>query len=334
MLKQSVGLTAVLGVLLFLLPLHWFPSGSQVGAEDGIGPSTQSESAPLDAETTLRVEIDGEVTELRLSDYLLGVVAAEMPAAFESEALKAQATAARTYTLYQLAHGSTGKHDSGADLCDDPGCCQAYLTEERLRQSWGDGAEENLQKIRAAEAATDGYAILYDGAPILAAFHSSSADGTEDAAAAWSASVPYLQPVESPESEETVPNYRATVSFTEEEFRAIILAAKPEAQLDGDAESWVSDITRDSSGYVSSVTVGGVELRGVELRRLLGLRSACFQVTAAEGLLTFTTQGYGHGVGLSQYGANALAQEGKGWQEILQWYYTGVTVEPYTPPQS
>lgn len=334
MLRQSVGMTVILSLLLFLLPLYRFPAGSGVETENESGTAAEGERDLRDAKTTLRVEIGGEVKELRLDEYLTGVVAAEMPAAFEEEALKAQTTAARTYTLYQMAHGSGGKHDSGADLCDDPGCCQAYLTEERLRQNWGDGAEENLQKIRAAEEATDGYAILYDGVPILAAFHSSSADGTEDAAAAWSASVPYLQRVESPESEETVPNYRSTVSFTEEEFRKIILAAKPEAQLDGDAAGWIDGITRDSSGYVSSVSVGGVTMRGVELRRLLGLRSACFRVRAAEGLLTFTTRGYGHGVGLSQYGANALAQEGKSWQEILQWYYTGVTVAPYTPPES
>lgn len=333
MLRQSVGMTVILSLLLFLLPLYRLPAGSGVGAEDGSAAAAEGENDLRDAKTTLRVEIGGEVRELRLSDYLLGVVAAEMPASFEEEALKAQTTAARTYTLYQMAHGSGGKHESGADLCDDPGCCQAYLPEERLRQNWGDGAEANLQKIRAAEEATDGMAILYDGEPILAAFHSSSADGTEDAAAAWSASVPYLQRVDSPESEATVPNYRSTVSFKEDEFRAILLAEKPEAQLGGDAADWIGDIVRDASGYVSSLTVGGVTMRGVELRRLLGLRSACFHVTAAEGLLTFTTRGYGHGVGLSQYGANALAQEGKSWEEILQWYYTGVTIAPYALPQ-
>lgn len=329
MLRQSVGMTVILSLLLFLLPLRWFPAGSGVGAEDGAALPEEAAQPLRDAERTLRVEIGGEVKELSLADYLVGVVAAEMPVAFEMEALKAQTAAARTYALYQVRQGSAGKHGGASELCDDPGCCQAYFTEERLRQNWGDAAEENLARIRAAEAATDGMAILYDGAPILAAFHSSSADGTEDAAAAWSASVPYLQRVESPENGETVPNYRSTVSFAEEEFRKLLLAAKPEAQLTGSAAEWIKELTRDSSGYVSSVSVGGVTMRGVELRRLLGLRSACFHVTAADGLLTFTTQGYGHGVGLSQYGANALAKEGKSWEEILHWYYTGVTIGPY-----
>ncbi|MGM9661656.1 MAG: stage II sporulation protein D [Oscillospiraceae bacterium] len=330
MLKQSVGLTAVLGVLLFLLPLLWFPAAAAVEDEEGPVGEQEGPAASVDGARTLRVEIDGEVEELRLDDYLVGVVAAEMPAGFEPEALKAQTVAARTYTLYQLAHGSSGKHESGADLCDQPSCCQAYIREETARSNWGALAEENWQKLRAAEEETDGVAILYGGEPILAAFHSSSADGTEDAAAAWSASVPYLQRVESPESAEDVPNYVTTVSFTEEEFRNAILAVWPEAQLTGDASGWVKDIVRDASGYVSTLTVGGVTLRGVELRRALGLRSACFSVTAADGLLTFSTQGYGHGVGMSQYGANALAKQGKSWQEILQWYYTGVTLETYT----
>lgn len=331
MLRQSVALTVLLGLILFLSPLSRLPVGGEVGTQDGVTPPAAAEATGGDRETKLLVEVDGTVQELCLADYLVGVVAAEMPASFEAEALKAQTTAARTYALYQMAQGSAGKHGGGAALCDDPACCQAYLPEARLRQNWGGAAEANLAKLRAAETATDGMAILYGGAPILAAFHSSSADGTEDAAAAWSASVPYLRRVESPESEATVPNYRSTVSFTEEEFRQIFLAAKPEAQLGGDAAGWIKDLTRDSSGYVSSVSVGGVTVRGVELRRLLGLRSACFHVTAADGLLTFATQGYGHGVGLSQYGANALAQEGKTWQEILQWYYTGVSIERYAP---
>ncbi len=329
MLKQSIVLTVILGLLLFLTPLLYFAEGSVVEEENRDELQIEPGEAVRDAGRTLLVEIGGAVKELSLDDYLVGVVAAEMPASFEMEALKAQTAAARTYALYQMAHGSGDKHESGADLCDDPGCCQAYLAEEALRENWGAAAEDNFRKIRAAETATDGVAILYGGEPILAAFHSSSADGTEDAAAAWSASVPYLQRVESPEKDADVPNYISTVSFSEEEFKACFLAAYPEAELDGGASGWIQDTVRDSSGYVKSLSVGGVTVRGVELRRMLGLRSACFRVTAETGELRFTTQGYGHGVGLSQYGANTLAKEGKSWQEILQWYYTGVTIAPY-----
>ncbi len=329
MLRRSVELTVILGLFLFLVPLLSVPEGSEAVRENSGEPPEAETEALRDGQRTLLVEVGGEKQELTLEEYLVGVVAAEMPASFEPEALKAQTTAARTYTIYQMEHGSKGKHESGADLCDDPGCCQAYKTEEALRENWGAAAEENFRKIRLAEAETDGMVILYGGEPILAAFHSSSAEGTEDAAAAWSASVPYLQRVESPESEADVPNYVSEVSFTEEEFRKLFLAAYPAAELTGDASGWIGETVRDASGYVSTLTVGGVTLRGVELRRILGLRSACFRVKSGDGLLTFSTQGYGHGVGLSQYGANALAKEGKSWEEILRWYYTGVTVAPY-----
>lgn len=328
MLKQSVTLTVVLGLLLFGMPVPGMSTTAPVEENSMIVENKEPEVPALDGQRMLQVAVGDEVVELRLSDYLVGVVAAEMPADFALEALKAQSVAARTYTLYQMENG--GKHANGADLCDDPGCCQAYLTEERLRQNWGAQAEENLAKIRSATVQTDGYAILYGGKPILAAFHSSSADGTEDAAAAWSSSVPYLTAVKSPEGEGSVPNYRVSVEFTAEEFQKLFSAAYPEGTLKGDCGNWVKDITRDASGYVTSLRVGDQTLRGVELRRILSLRSACFEVTVKGDTLTFTTRGYGHGVGMSQYGANVLAGEGKTWQEILQWYYSGVSIEPYT----
>ena len=329
MLKYSVSLTAVLGVLLFGLPLSVMSTDAGEDERNTVE-GTEAAEPVRDGGKNLLVEVEGSTVELRLSDYLVGVVAAEMPAEFAMEALKAQTVAARTYTLYQMANG--GKHESGADLCDDPACCQAYLTEETLRRNWGMQAEEYLAKIRAAERETDGMAILYGGEPILAAFHSSSADGTEDAAAAWSASVPYLCAVESPEGEESVPNYRVSVSFTAEEFRTLFAAAYPQGKLTGNCSTWVKDIVRDASGYVTSLRVGDQTMRGVELRRMLSLRSACFEVQTKGEELIFTTQGYGHGVGMSQYGANVLAEEGKTWQEILRWYYSGVSIERYEPP--
>ena len=130
--------------------------------------------------------------------------------------------------------------------------------------------------------------------------------------------LPYLVSVESPETAESVPNYYSVNTFTAEQFREKILAEEPEAVLEGSAKGWVTDLQKNSSGRVESATVGGVPIRGTRLRSILGLRSACFRVT-----------GFGHGVGMSQYGADALAREGKSWQEILRWYYRGVSIETW-----
>ena len=194
-------------------------------------------------------------------------------------------------------------------------------------EKWGTLAEEYTAKIAAAVADTDGLVATYGGEPIQAVFFSSAAGATEDAAAVWGNSLPYLVSVDSPEGEE-VPNYHTTVTLTEEQVRELVLAAYPEADLSGEAAEWFSGLTLTASGRVAEVKVGGVALSGGAARNLFGLRSACFQVEHGEGGFTFSVTGYGHGVGLSQYGANAMAQAGSGWQEILAHYYTGVTLEP------
>lgn len=141
--------------------------------------------------------------------------------------------------------------------------------------------------------------------------------------------LPYLQPVDSPEPAETIPNYYSRVEFTAGEFRERFLAAHPEADLSGDPGSWIRDMAADSAGSVTQITVGGVTVRGSGLRTILGLRSACFDYELQEGKLVFFVTGYGHGVGMSQYGANAMAEAGADYREILTHYYTGVTIEPY-----
>jgi stage II sporulation protein D len=248
-----------------------------------------------------------------------------MPASFEPQALAAQAVAERTYIRHQMAGERKAAHPD-ADICTDPNCCSAWVSEEDARRRWGDAAEENENRIRAAVTDTDGQVLLYDGAPILAVFHSSSAGVTARSADVWSADVPYLASVASPEGADTVPNYYSVNTFPEAEFRAILLAAHPEASLDGPAEGWIGPVRRNSSDRVEEMTLGGVSLSGTEVRRLFSLRSASFTVEAADGAVTFHVTGYGHGVGMSQYGANEMARQGKTWQEILQWYYTGVTI--------
>lgn len=332
---KRLGLSTLLIFLVFFLPWLW---GEPAEAEDPIPTETPPaadsplESAPAaakDSSTMLRIKLGDTVQEMDMATYLLGVVRAEMPAAFQEEALKAQAVAARTYTLYKIEHGGTANHPE-ADACDDIHCCKAYLSAEEAAAKWGTSAPAYEEKIRRAVEETDGLCALYDGKPILAVFHSSSAGMTQDSAHVWSSSLPYLQSVSSPEDEKTVPNYNTEVSFSGEELQKKLKKALPEAKLGASPSTWFTGIRQEDSGVVTSITVGGVEVSGNRLRTILGLRSPCFTVSFSGEDVVFSVRGYGHGVGMSQYGANVLASEGRDFREILSWYYTGTSVEPYT----
>ena len=278
-----------------------------------------------DRDVTLTIQ-DGNTTEqMTLERYLTGVVRGEMPASFEMEALRAQAAAERSYVYYQLAAGRKDAHPD-ADFCTDHTCCSAYLSETAAREKWGGDFAPWNTRVEQAVSDTDGQVVLYNGRPILAVFHSSSAGRTAAAGDVWSGDLPYLVSVDSPEGEETVPNYYSTVTFTAAEAKEKLLAAHPELTLSGTPDRWFGAAAENGSGRVETVSVGGTDIEGTELRRIFGLRSACFTVAADSESVTFRVTGYGHGVGMSQYGANQLAREGKTWQEILEWYYTGATV--------
>ena len=332
--RQSAAVSVVLLAALFLLPLAVIvPFQPELfGLAEPAEEREPFVSGDLDARTVLRVLDGDQVTEMDLGTYLVGVVRAEMPASFQEEALKAQAVAARTYTLYKIRSG--GNHGDTADICTDSTCCQAYLDEESARSNWGADADAYEAKIEAAVSGTDGQAALYDGAPILAVFHSSSAGLTRPAGEVWQSDLPYLQPVESPEPGDSIPNYYSRVEFSAEEFREKFLAACPEADLSGGLSTWLQNAVTDSAGSVQTVDVGGVTVKGSRVRSILGLRSACFEWEVQDGGLVFYVTGFGHGVGLSQYGANQMAKEGADWREIITHYYTGVTVEPYPPEGS
>lgn len=327
-----VGLALLVG--LFLLPLLLLPGEDRPGQsfpEDSPLPTatlpvlTGADPIPgWDEGETLRLlKSDGTVEEITMADYLWGVVAAEMPASFHLEALKAQAVAARTYCLYQ--RDAAGDKHPGADVCTDFSCCQAYLTRDQASAAWGVEAQRYGDKVSSAVAETDGLLCLYDEAPIDAVFFSSAAGKTSAAAAVWGSEIPYLSSVDSPEGEE-VPGWRTVVTFSPAEFVQRFQAFDPGADFSGDPARWFGDLKTDASGLVTEVTVGGVKVTGSQLRSLFGLRSAHFTAAASGDTVTFWVTGYGHGVGLSQYGANALAGQGKNFQEILEWYYTGVTV--------
>ena len=311
----------VLTVLLF--GGAYLAAGGPAAEPEPAAPETAA--VHHDRDVTLTIQ-DGDTTEqMTLERYLTGVVRGEMPASFEMEALRAQAAAERSYVYYQLAAGRKDAHPD-ADFCTDHTCCSAYLSETAAREQWGGDFAPWNTRVEQAVSDTDGQVVLYNGRPILAVFHSSSAGRTAAAGDVWSGDLPYLVSVDSPEGEETVPNYYSTVTFTAAEAKEKLLAAHPELKLSGTPDRWFGAAAENGSGRVETVSVGGTDIEGTELRRIFGLRSACFTVAADSESVTFRVTGYGHGVGMSQYGANQLAREGKTWQEILEWYYTGATV--------
>ena len=291
--------------------------------------SVPDDGAQYDATHTVTVCIGDTVQEMTLESYLVGVLAAEMPAAFPAEALKAQAVAARTYTLYKEdLYGCDGAKapasHKGAVLCDDSGHCKAYCDlAQRAQDLWGANRDFYQSKITAAVQDTDGLVMVYEGKPIAAVFHAASAEKTEAAVDVWGNAVPYLVSVSSPGGEASS-SYYATVELLQSDFAAAFTAAHPEAKLTGAASGWFADIKRSEAGGIVSLKVGGVQVEGREIRSLAGLNSTNFTVEARESLLIFSTTGYGHGVGMSQYGARALALEGQNFESILKHYYTGV----------
>lgn len=332
-MKNAVLAGLIMALVLFVPPFLLPGRGAATAAvppqEDEKPVKTPSETAVStasrrDADVTLRVQVGEQIEEMTLASYLPGVVRGEMYPAFEQAALAAQAVAERTYVCYQLRAGTKDAHPD-ADVCTDPRCCSAWLSEADARRKWGDSFDRYEEKIDRAVQETDGQILLYDGAPILAVFHSSSSGVTANSGDVWVSDLPYLKSVASPENEETVPDYYSVVTVKPEDFRRIVLSAYPEADLSGAASGWITDVTENSSGRVESLRVGGVPVSGTQMRSLFSLRSACFSVSAGEEIV-FRVTGYGHGVGMSQYGANELARQGKTWREILFWYYTDVTV--------
>ena len=242
-----------------------------------------------------------------LEEYVAGVVAAEMPAAFPEEALKAQAVAARTYQVRQMqaAGSSAVLYDVG----------QAYLSEAAQKEKWGESYGLYAGKIRSAVRATAGEIMTYDGEPILAAFHAQSGGKTEDAENVWDSAVPYLKSVDSKEDRQA-PNNETTVT----------IAAKTLAEKLGVAkDAAVSVKKRTEAGYVAEVQAGDKTFSGREIREKLGLRSANFTIAKNGESYLFTVHGYGHGAGMSQYGASFLAEQGKDYHEILRHYYTDIS---------
>lgn len=288
--------------------------GLQVQSENVTGTITVETEANFSGVTVRRMQADGSLVEQDMEEYLEGVVLAEMPTSFEKEALKAQAVAARTYTRKALETG--GKHGDGS-ICTQASCCQAYISPEEYREKGGN--EEGLEKVHAAVQETAGECLYYGDELIEATYFSSSGGRTEDAVAVWGTEYPYLRSVESLGEAVSADN---TVTFSRDAF-AKRLALDEESNM----EEWFGETTYTAGGGVAVMEICGKSYTGTELRSLLGLRSTAFIVTVSEDSITITTRGYGHRVGMSQYGADAMAAGGSSYREILAHYYPGTELK-------
>ena len=267
----------------------------------------------------------GQIEELPIDEYLYGVVSSEMPANYEAEALKAQAIVARTYTIYQIMNNS-GKHP-GADICDNSSCCQAWISKDERLSKWApEEAESNWNKIVDAVNSTSGKIITYQNKPINAFFHSNSGGKTESSLNIWGGiDYPYLKSVETA-GEEGYTQYSSEAKFTKEELLNKLKEKYEDCEIDYSQENCIQILEYTTSGRVKTIKFGNKEIAGTEARTILGLRSTNFTFTISGDEIIFSVIGYGHGVGMSQTGADALAKSGSNCEEIIKHFYTDVEI--------
>lgn len=266
-----------------------------------------------------------QIEELPLDEYLYGVVSAEMPASFETEALKAQAVVARTYTIYKIQNNS-GKHE-GADICDNSTCCQAWISKEDRLSKWEESSRQNnWNKIVNAVDSTKGKIITYEGKPINAFFHSNSGGKTETTINVWGGDgYPYLQSVAT-SGEDAYTQYQSEVTLTKQTFIDKIKEQHEDFEIDFSSSDCIQILEYTDGNRIKKIKIGNIELSGVEVRTILGLKSANFEIKVNEDNVIISVKGYGHGVGMSQTGADSMGKQGSNFEEIIKHFYTGVEI--------
>lgn len=313
MLKRFTVFMSALYMALALAPL-----AVKARLNDKEGNETQTAmAADTTAEQTPAAEPEEEYSYKfdELEDYVTGVVAAEMPASFNEEALKAQAVCARTYAIRYM-------EESGS-LSVPYDIYQAYCTVDEMRAKWGDNFDTYYAKVKDAVKATEGEIMLYNDEPVLAVFHSMSGGKTENSENIWGGETDYLKSVDSSFDEDS-PGFIVSTALDTEYVKAKLKEAEPTISFGGG--NIISVAERTEAGYVKTVKAGDKTFTGKQIRELLGLRSANFTVEERDGKTVFTTKGFGHGAGMSQYGANHMAEDGSGYRGILSHYYTGVEI--------
>ncbi len=325
-MKKLIYYAGVMIVIVILLPMIIVRScgpAPKQKPQQGITPAKVYE-------ITVYNHLTGITEKVELEEYIKCVVAAEMPADFDLEALKAQAVAARTFAYGRMSgayRSKQGVHD-GIDICTDSTHCQAWISKESAMKKWNIlFASRNWSRISKAVNETKGVIAVYEGKVANTLFHASSPGRTENSEDVWEGkSVPYLKSVEST-GDEASKGYIAAVSVGVEELVEKLLKAYPDEDIGDEVINNIRIVDYTTGGRVKTLKIGNLTISGTEFRAIMGLRSACFSIEFVDDdLLRITTTGHGHGVGMSQWGANALARTGGTYSEILQHYYTGIDV--------
>jgi len=269
--------------------------------------NAKKEEVKEEIKLALKDTLTGEIKNIELEDYIVGVVAGEMPASFNEEALKAQAIAARTYAMYKMKN-SNGTYDLVTDKTN-----QVYITEDKMKSLWQENFDYYFEKIKKAVYDTKDLIMTYNGDIILSLYFARSNGKTEDAIAVFGSNEEYLKSVESPEE-----NLTSGVTISKDKFCNKL-------NISCDAIN-ISNVLKSSSGRINSLNINGKTFKGTEIRTLFDLKSTDFDISIGSEI-KFVTKGYGHGVGMSQYGANKLAQNGKNYEEILKHYYQNINIE-------
>ena len=346
MLKKVTVLVLCLVVLVFFIPVICLTVSRTTNLSTSIQKTDKITGTPVDTVQTANatattastkeamdtitcyIKSENRVETYSFNQYLKCVVAAEMPVTFEEEALKAQAIAARTFTLQRVLYyekNGIPKEHHGALTCTDSTHCQAWVNQDEKIKAWGANGEKNWKKISDAVDSTSGLVMTYNGSPITAVFFSVSSGETESAKTVWGSDIPYLQSVSSP-LDKNAPKYKSNLSLTKEAFKKTMSDNIVGVNF---KDGIFGAIERSNTGSITSIVIGKVKISGTNFRKILNLRSTNVQFSVSGDTISMSILGYGHGVGMSQYGANFLAQEGKTYEQILTSYYTGIKIESY-----
>lgn len=277
--------------------------------------SKETNHSFFDKEDTIKIKTKEEkIEELKIEDYLIGVLAAEMPASFEEEALKAQAVASRSYAMYKILHNESEDYDILTDVTN-----QSYITKEEMQEKWKNNYSFYLNKITDAVQDTEKEVMYYNNEIIEAFYFAMSNGSTEDAKTVFQTDLPYIKATSSSWDNESLNNFEVTTTFTKEKFCELL-------KLEECKIIKIDNINYSASHRINNLLINNKEFQGTEVRSLLNLRSTDFEIDVDNNEIYITTKGYGHGVGMSQYGANGMAKDGYNYKEILNHYYNDITI--------